>query len=253
MHQNTHLLALTQLTSNFSKTIWAQLLLMHHKLNRIICNNNPSRARVPLKKINHLKTETALKQTLNSKRNNQEKTKKKNRRTKSQSSWITWLLCILIQCKCFMAAKEVIPYHLACHLEVNRECHIHHSIHSQECLFMELSPARCILLLVIPQGKEPLNSRLLDIPIGAVHKCSRAIKTNLFCQLHQIIWRTSNCLARNPCSPHLQETLQKVADQIKDKEIDLIRIRPLRTAFCRLLQNVLRILALSLTKMVRLA
>lgn len=197
--------------------------------------------------------EIALKQTLNRKRNKLGKIKKTNPKIKNLNSWITWLLCILILCKCFMAAKEVILYHLVCHLDSNRECHIHHSILSQECLSMELSLAQCIPLVIHQGREEPVNSRL-GILTAVVLQCSQAIKINLFCQSLQIIWRTSNCLVRNQCSPHMQETLQKVADQIKDyKEPDLIQIKLLKIIFYRPPPNVLRILDLSLMRMARLA
>lgn len=250
---STHLSVQMQLTSNSLKTTLARPPLIQLKLNSYSSNNNPSRARVPLKKKKHLKMETALILTLNRKMNKLGKIKKINPRIKNRNSWITWLLCILILCKCFMAAKEVILYHLACHLDSNRECHTHHSILSQVCLSMELSLARCILLVTLQEREEPVNSRL-DILIAVVLQCSQATKTNLFCQSHQIIWRTSNYLERNQCSPHMQETLQKVADQIKDyKEPDLIQIKLLRIIFYKPPQNVLRILALSPTKMERLA
>lgn len=246
---STLLLVQMRLILNCLRIISAQQQLTHLKPNR----SNPSRARVPPKKRKTLRMETVLKRTPNSKRNNLERTKKRNPRIKSRSSWVTWLPCILIRCKCSMAAKEVIRYLLACRLDSNKECHIHHSIRSQECLFMDRSPVPWILS-VTPQGKEPVISKLDNIT-EVVQRCSRVIKINLCCQLHQAIWRTSNCLGRSPCSQLMQETLQRVVDQIKDwvKELGLIRIRLPRIIFCKPPLNALKILAHSHTKTVRQA
>lgn len=250
--RSTHLLALTQQILNYLKTISVRQLLIQRKLNSLTNSNNLSLARVPPKKKKTLKMETALKRTPNSKRINPEKPRKRNPRIKNRNSWVTWLPCILILCTCFIVVKEVTRYLLACHQDSYKECRIHQSIRSRVCLSMELSPAPCILLSVTPQGKEPVISKLDNIT-EVVQQCSLAIKISLFCQSHQITWRTSNCLARNPCSPHLQETLQKVADQIKDwdKELGLIRIRLLRIIFWRPLRKGLKILDHCPTKTVR--